>query len=103
MKIELSNSTLVPLVSGAQRATNSSAVNDVVGAVQPVGAAGAHSATVSLSSMSAVRAASGSDIDTAKVESIKAALRDGSYKIDSGKIADGMLSSARELLKARTR
>lgn len=53
--------------------------------------------------MSALRASSISDIDTAKVESIKAALRDGSYTIDSGRIADGMLSTARDLLQTRKR
>jgi negative regulator of flagellin synthesis FlgM len=37
------------------------------------------------------------------VESIKQALRDGTYKIDSGKIADGMLDTARELLQKVTR
>jgi negative regulator of flagellin synthesis FlgM len=59
--------------------------------------------TVNLSGLSsAVRSASASnsgDIDTAKVESVKAALRNGTYSIDSGKIADGMLSSARDVMK----
>jgi negative regulator of flagellin synthesis FlgM len=59
--------------------------------------------TVSLSGLSShVRsaAAGGSgDIDTAKVESVKAALRNGTYTIDSGKIADGMLSSAKDVMK----
>ncbi|KAK42335.1 flagellar biosynthesis anti-sigma factor FlgM [Caballeronia jiangsuensis] len=38
------------------------------------------------------------DIDTDKVAAIKDALRDGSYSIDWGSIADGMLGMARELL-----
>ena len=46
-------------------------------------------------------AASGSaaDIDTAHVESIKQAIRDGSLKIDASKIADGVLETARGLLQ----
>jgi negative regulator of flagellin synthesis FlgM len=53
--------------------------------------------------MSALRSFSDPDIDTAKVESIKAELRQGTYKIDSGKIADGALNAARELLQTTTR
>ncbi|MDR5748603.1 flagellar biosynthesis anti-sigma factor FlgM [Caballeronia sp. LZ029] len=100
MKIESSNYTVATVQSDTQRATNN---GDAKAAVQPVSAAGAQNSTVSLSSMSALGESSGSDIDTAKVESIKAALRDGSYKIDSGNIADGMLSTARDLLQARSR
>jgi negative regulator of flagellin synthesis FlgM len=33
---------------------------------------------------------------------MKAALRDGSYSIDSGKIADGLLGNARDLLQTKT-
>ncbi|AME27058.1 MULTISPECIES: flagellar biosynthesis anti-sigma factor FlgM [Burkholderiaceae] len=73
------------------------------GAVQQTSAADATSSTVSLSSLSNLSVAGASDIDTAKVESIKAAVRDGSYKIDSGNIASGMLSSAGELLKTQSR
>jgi flagellar biosynthesis anti-sigma factor FlgM len=48
-------------------------------------------------------AASGSaDIDTAHVESIKQAIKDGTLQIDSGKIADGVLSTARELLQNKS-
>ncbi len=106
MKIEPSNkpsNSTLAVLAGAQRATNNSDAKETVGTVQPVGAAGAQSSTVTLSSTSALRSSTGSDIDTAQVESIKAALRDGSYKIDSGRIADGMLSTARDLLQTRTR
>ena len=48
-------------------------------------------------------AASGSaDIDTAHVESIKQAIKDGTLQIDSGKIADGVLQTARDLLQNKT-
>ena len=73
------------------------------GAVQQASAADATSSSVSLSSLSDLSATGASDIDTAKVESIKAALRDGTYRIDSGNIAGGMLSSASELIKAQSR
>jgi len=60
-------------------------------------------ATVSLSSLSSqmrTLAASGSaDIDTAHVASIKAAISNGTLQIDAGKIADGVLETARSLLK----
>jgi negative regulator of flagellin synthesis FlgM len=103
MKIESSNYPLTTTQNGAQRATNDSDAKGVVEPVQQASAAGAQNSTVNLSSVSALRTSSDSDIDTAKVESIKAALRDGSYTIDSGKIADGMLSNARDLLQTRTR
>ncbi|WP_248323688.1 flagellar biosynthesis anti-sigma factor FlgM [Caballeronia sp. Sq4a] len=68
----------------------------------PVAPAAAEGSTISLSSTAAL-ASHSSDIDTAKVEAIKAALKDGSYKIDSAAIADGMLGTARDLLRATSR
>ena len=60
-------------------------------------------ANVSLSGLSSgLRnlAASGSaDIDTAHVESIKAAIQNGTLTIDPGKIADGVLETTRSLLQ----
>jgi negative regulator of flagellin synthesis FlgM len=48
-------------------------------------------------------AASGSaDIDTANVESIRQAIKDGTLKIDTGKIADGVLETARNLLQKKS-
>jgi negative regulator of flagellin synthesis FlgM len=62
-------------------------------------------ASVSLSGLSSdLRnlAASGSaDIDTAHVESIKAAIKNGTLTIDPGKIADGVLETTRSLLQTR--
>jgi len=37
-------------------------------------------------------------IDTDKVEKIRAAIADGSFRADPGRIADGMIASSRELL-----
>ena len=67
---------------------------------------GSGDASVSLSGLSqhlrSLAASGSADIDTAHVESIKAAIKDGSLKIDSGKIADGVLNTARELLQSKT-
>nr|WP_061133089.1 flagellar biosynthesis anti-sigma factor FlgM [Caballeronia fortuita] len=105
MKIESnSNTTLAGLQDNLQRASQNDA-KGAAGTVQQAqtGTSPAKNSTVSLSSLSSdLRASNGSDIDTAKVASIKAAMRDGSLKIDSGKIADGMLSTARDLLQTRT-
>lgn len=60
-------------------------------------------ASVSLSDLSShlrSLAVSGeADIDVAHVESIKQAIADGSLTMDAGKIADGILATARDLLK----
>ncbi|QSN64025.1 MULTISPECIES: flagellar biosynthesis anti-sigma factor FlgM [unclassified Caballeronia] len=72
------------------------------GTAQPVAPAATEGSTISLSSTAAF-SSHASDIDTAKVESIKAALRDGTYKIDSAAVADGMLGTARDLLPAASR
>lgn len=60
-------------------------------------------ANVSLSSLSSslrsLAASGAADIDTAHVESIKDAIRNGTLQIDTGKIADGVLETARNLLK----
>lgn len=36
--------------------------------------------------------------DAAKVEAIKAAIMDGQFKIDSGKVADGLINTVKDLL-----
>lgn len=67
---------------------------------------GAGDASVSLSGLSqhlrSLAASGSADIDTAHVESIKAAIKDGSLQMDSSKIADGVLNTARELLQNKT-
>lgn len=70
------------------------------GATSSAGAAGANVSLSSLSSTMRSLAASGSaDIDTAHVQSIKDAIRNGTLQIDSGKIADGVIQTARDLMK----
>ena len=98
MKVDSSsNSNLAPLKGGVQRAQQAN-----TGAAGSTGAGGSD-ADVSLSALAAhVRglAVSGSaDIDTAHVESIKQAIRNGTLTIDPGKIADGVLETARSLLQ----
>lgn len=102
VKIESNSTTsLSGLQDGLQRASQGDAKTAAPSA-QASGAVAGQS-TVSLSTLSSdLRASNGSDIDTAKVESIKAAIRDGSLKMDTSKIADGILSTARDLLQTRT-
>ena len=97
-----SNTSLVALQEGTQRASQADA-KGAVSSTQQSGTNSVPESTVSLSPLSTdLRTSNGSDIDTAKVESIKAAIRDGSLKIDSGKIADGILGTARDLLQSKT-
>lgn len=106
VKIESkSNTTLASLQEGSQRASQSDAKTAAAAATTTPATgvkAGAASPVSLLTLSSDLRASNGSDIDTAKVESIKAAIRDGSLKIDTSKIADGILSTARDLLQTRT-
>jgi negative regulator of flagellin synthesis FlgM len=104
VKIDSSNTSQIAALQEAaqQRAAQTDAqTTSTTGGT--TSSTGGSNSTVSLSALSTDLRTSGSaDIDTAKVASIKAALNDGSYKIDSGKIADGMLSSARELIQTNT-
>ncbi|WP_431820735.1 flagellar biosynthesis anti-sigma factor FlgM [Burkholderia sp. F1] len=95
--------TRAPAASGNGAAR---AQDDAPAASGPqAGAAGAAGgdATVNLSGLSGqlrTLSASGStDIDTGLVQSIKDALSNGTLTIDASKIADGVLNTARELLK----
>lgn len=49
-------------------------------------------------SLSASAVGSGSGIDETKVAAMKAAIANGSFKVDSGAIADKLLSNAQEFL-----
>jgi len=73
------------------------------GAAASASSAAAGDASVSLSGLSAQLrslAASGeADIDVSHVESIKQAIADGTLTMDANKIADGILATARDLLK----
>lgn len=44
---------------------------------------------------------SGADIDTKKVEEVRNAISNGTFKVNAGAIADKMLAGAQELLRSR--
>src|SRR3954470_14843198 len=96
MKIQSNNNTAMPELINVQRATNE---RDYAMTPQHADAIAADSSTVRLLSTSTLRASSTTDIDIDKVASIKAALRGGTYSIDSARVADGMLGWTRELLQ----
>lgn len=112
MKVDsTTNSNLPPLKDASSRssaadATATSTSAQTAGTSTASTSSTSGDASVSLSGLSQnLRnlAASGSaDIDTAHVDAIKAAIKDGSLKIDSGKIADGVISTARDLLQTQT-
>ena len=96
MKIQSTNNPAIPEPITVRRATNET---DYAAALQHSDAVAADSSAVTLSSTSVLGTSSATDIDADKVATIKAALRNGTYSIDSGSIADGMLGLARDLLQ----
>ncbi|MDR5856035.1 flagellar biosynthesis anti-sigma factor FlgM [Caballeronia sp. LZ062] len=96
MKIQTSNSADTSREISVRRAVRSADIASTDKQEQTVTGA---SSAVHVSSTAAL-ASGPSDIDTTKVESIKAALKSGTYTIDSAAVADGMLNTARELLRA---
>jgi negative regulator of flagellin synthesis FlgM len=98
VKIDSNSTTQIAAINqAAQRAVQGDAQ-------QPeTSVTAANNSTVSLSAVSSgLRTSSAADVDTAKVASIKASIASGSYKIDSGAVADGMLSSANDLMQTKT-
>lgn len=105
------SSTTTAKVSG-RKGTAPRANQDTASAEQAgqstIASAGNEAASVSAVSQSDLAAemrnlaATGSaDIDVAHVESVRQALRDGTLEINPGRIADGVLEEARNLMKAR--
>jgi negative regulator of flagellin synthesis FlgM len=100
--------TLKDAVSRSQQSDATSANSNAqsAGTSSPTTSSGSGDASVSLSGLSqhlrSLAASGSADIDTAHVESIKAAIKNGSLTIDSSKIADGVLNTARELLQSKT-
>lgn len=47
----------------------------------------------------AVRSASSGDVDTAKVDAVRTAIANGSYKVNPEAIADKLLANAKEMLQ----
>jgi negative regulator of flagellin synthesis FlgM len=100
--------TLKDALSRSQQsdATTANSNAQSAGTSSPTTTTGSGDASVSLSGLSqhlrSLAASGSADIDTAHVESIKAAIKDGSLQMDSSKIADGVLNTARELLQSKT-
>jgi negative regulator of flagellin synthesis FlgM len=100
--------TLKDALSRSQQsdATTANSNAQSAGTASQTPTSGSGDASVSLSGLSqhlrSLAASGSADIDTAHVESIKAAIKDGSLTIDSSKIADGVLNTARELLQSKT-
>ena len=72
-------------------------------------AAGAAGETVELSSLSArmqevdAALANVPMIDSGRVAEIKQAMAEGRFKVDAGKVADGLIESVRQMIAAQTR
>ncbi|WP_144143693.1 flagellar biosynthesis anti-sigma factor FlgM [Paraburkholderia sp. BCC1884] len=113
MKIDSTpNSNLPTLKDALSRSQQGDATTNATSSTQSASSAsqpttsGSGDASVSLSGLSqhlrSLAASGSADIDTAHVESIKQAIKDGTLTIDSSKIADGVLNTARDLLQSKT-
>jgi negative regulator of flagellin synthesis FlgM len=112
VKVDSTTNSNLPTLKDALSRSQQSDATAANGNAQSAGTAsqsttsGSGDASVSLSGLSqhlrSLAASGSADIDTAHVESIKQAIKDGSLKIDSGKIADGVLNTARELLQSKS-
>lgn len=110
MKIEPPANPLTGI--GASKATTdrttAGAVTTDAGAAPAASAGGASVSTSALSSemralQEALAATGTADIDVAKVAAIKTAIANGQLAIDTSKIADGLISTARDLLSAQSK
>ncbi len=81
--------------AGEARPAGSSAARPA----QPAAPAGGASAQVELSSASAALQSPDGDVNLERVQALRDAIRHGQLSYDAGKIADGLLDSARELLR----
>jgi negative regulator of flagellin synthesis FlgM len=100
------HSSLQTLKDGLQRTQQGDAATTGGAGTATTTATSSGAANVNLSGLSShlqsLASAGSSDIDTAHVESIKQAIKNGSLTIDSGKIADGVLATARDLLQKKS-
>lgn len=69
----------------------------------PASPAAPESAKVDLSASAALRAGGPGSFDQAKVDRIAQAIRDGSFQVNSGAIADKLIANAQELLGRASR
>lgn len=111
MKVDSTTNSNLPTLKDAlsrsqqSDATSASGNAQSAGTSSPATSSSSGDASVSLSGLSqhlrSLAASGSADIDTASVESIKTAIQNGSLQIDSSKIADGVLNTARELLQSK--
>ncbi|MBT1539410.1 flagellar biosynthesis anti-sigma factor FlgM [Ralstonia solanacearum] len=85
--------------SGSTRTTGTSSA----GATRAARSSSQNDGTPSLSVQQVSRQVGSGDFDAARVEQIRAAIQNGSLKMDASKIADGVLSDAQSLLSAQTK
>ncbi|CAB3805172.1 flagellar biosynthesis anti-sigma factor FlgM [Paraburkholderia fynbosensis] len=112
MKVDSTTNSNLPTLKDALSRSQQSDSTPAAGTAQTAStaaattASGSGDASVSLSGLSqhlrSLAASGSADIDTAHVESIKQAIKGGTLQIDSGKIADGVLQTARDLLQNKT-
>lgn len=84
--------------SGSTRAAGSSSAGTTA-----TGSTRHSSGAPSLSVQQVSRQVGSGDFDAARVEQIRAAIQNGTLKMDAGKIADAALSDAQSLLSAQTK
>ncbi|MGH8777789.1 flagellar biosynthesis anti-sigma factor FlgM [Paraburkholderia sp.] len=108
MKVDSTTSTsLQTLKDGLPRTQqNDAATTGTQGTASAAPQTPAGDANVNLSGLSehlrSLAASGSADIDTAHVESVRQAIQNGTLTIDSSKIADGVLQTARDLLQNKT-
>jgi negative regulator of flagellin synthesis FlgM len=101
-----SNAGIPASTTPAASNTNAKAADKAVAQAVPVPVA---TDSVSLSSQgqalagTAATAANTAVFDSKKVERIKSAIADGQFKVNSDKVADGLLETVRDLLHSRNR
>ncbi len=105
--MKLDHTTVAPLVSTTVRAGKSGAVvdgaPDTGTAASEAAGSSEKSVSVRVSSLAKnlaqARASSSGDVDQKKVDAMRLAIANGSFKVNAGAIADKMLANAEEILR----
>ena len=83
-----------------EKPTKGQSASKTLGA-EPTGKTGQESAVAKLSDQSGELSAPQAPLNAAKVEEIRQAIRDGSFKVNPEAIADKVIESARELVGSK--
>ncbi|MBV8617961.1 MAG: flagellar biosynthesis anti-sigma factor FlgM [Curvibacter sp.] len=108
MKISQSPDILVGVGStGAQGSNSGTAATGRKGVVQGTAGSGGSSSSVSVSSLAQSLSTGtglegGSDVDMDKVQTMRAAIQNGSFQVNAGAIADKLLSNAQDLMRSQS-